>query len=290
MTWLVHLLLERFLLTPWPWVAGAFWGASLRWMRPGLGAALLGGSLFVLYLLTIPLPGVLLLAPLEAPFAALSTEALQSVEADAIVVLGGGRRPAAREYDEDDVVNHSSLTRIHMAAHLYRRTALPVLLSGGSPMDEPVSEAALMAKTLEGDFQVPVRWQEGKSRNTWENAVFSKRMLEPHGVGRILLVTQAYHMLRARWCFEEAGFEVVAVPTEFMVGQEWDYLSLLWPRMMTGEKMMLATHEWLGLGWYRLRYLLWPVLEARLSQWERGLSRFLTKQHNPLTFNMLPLK
>ncbi|MNG08319.1 hypothetical protein D3C84_916680 [compost metagenome] len=61
-----------------------------------------------------------------------------------------------------------------------------------------------------------VRWQEEESRTTWENATFSAKLLQPAGVRRVLLVTQASHMPRARWCFERAGFEVVAAPMGYL--------------------------------------------------------------------------
>jgi len=56
------------------------------------------------------------------------------------------------------------------------------------------------------------RWLETRSRNTYENAVESRCILRPQGVGRVVLVTGAQHMVRARYEFRRVGFEVVPDP------------------------------------------------------------------------------
>jgi uncharacterized SAM-binding protein YcdF (DUF218 family) len=65
---------------------------------------------------------------------------------------------------------------------------------------------------------------EGSSTTTTENAADTARLLLPRGVRRILLVTSALHMRRARGLFERAGFEVVPAPTDIEVARrpfEW---------------------------------------------------------------------
>lgn len=69
-----------------------------------------------------------------------------------------------------------------------------------------------MAQVLAEDFSVATRWQESQSRTTWENAQFSRELLKPEQINRVVLVTQAFHMARARWSFEQLGFEVIPAP------------------------------------------------------------------------------
>ncbi|WPC04530.1 YdcF family protein [Pseudomonas benzenivorans] len=134
--------------------------------------------------------------------------------AEAIVVLGGGRERDDPAWGGDQPAS-MALERLRYAARLARATGLPLLTSGGLHYGQPPSEAALGAEVLARDFAVAVRWQEGASRTTWENATHSARLLRQAGVTRVLLVTQAWHMPRARWCFERQGLEVVAAPLGF---------------------------------------------------------------------------
>ena len=109
-----------------------------------------------------------------------------------------------------------ALERVRYAARLAKASGLPVLTSGGLHYGEPPSEAAMMAEVLARDYGVAVRWQEGLSRTTWENARYSAEILKKEGVERVLLVTQAWHMPRARWSFEQVGFQVVSAPMGFL--------------------------------------------------------------------------
>ena len=67
-----------------------------------------------------------------------------------------------------------------------------------------------MKAALETDFAVPVAWSEDASRTTWENAVFTARLLRPAGIETVVLVSQAWHLPRAIWAFERVG--VAALP------------------------------------------------------------------------------
>jgi uncharacterized SAM-binding protein YcdF (DUF218 family) len=109
-----------------------------------------------------------------------------------------------------------ALERVRYAARLAKASGLPLLISGGLHYGAPPSEAALMADVLARDYGVRVRWQEGLSRTTWENATFSAEILQKEGIKRVLLVTQAWHMPRARGCFEQVGVQVLSAPMGFL--------------------------------------------------------------------------
>lgn len=185
---------------------------------------------------------------LEAP-AALSAEAANGAEA--IVILGGGRRRHAPEYG-GETVNRLTLERLRYGARLARDTGLPILVSGGAPSGD-LPEADLMQAALEIDFNMPVRWTERVSLDTRQNAQFSAVQLKAAGVRRILLVTHAIHMSRARAEFEAQGFEVIGAPTGWLGGPERQELDLgVLPSANSAYAGWLATHEWLGLLAYRL--------------------------------------
>ena len=135
--------------------------------------------------------------------------------ADAIVVLGAGRERGDPAWGSDQPTG-VALERQRYAAQLAKASGLPILTSGGLHYGTPPSEAQLMAESLREDFGVTVRWQEARSRTTWENAQLSAALLLPLGIKRVVVVTQAWHMSRSVWSFQQAGFEVVPAPVGFL--------------------------------------------------------------------------
>lgn len=226
-------------------------GVALLKRRPGAAKALLGVGIAALWIASTPAVAYRALGLLEPPPLAGDPK---RVQAQAIVVLGGGTLFASPEY-AGDTVGSWTLERLRYAARLARASGLPVLVTGGNPRGRPRSEAAAMKEALEEDFGVPVRWTEERARNTLENALRSKEILAPAGITRILLVTHAAHTPRAAMAFETAGFEAIPAPTGYaarLAGDVFDWL----PR----ADALLATrgflHEALGYAWYRLQWAL----------------------------------
>lgn len=133
------------------------------------------------------------------------------VTAQAIVVTGGGVRIHAPEYG-GNTLGPLTLERTRYGAYLAKKTGLPVLVTGGV-VSEGTAEAELMRDALQQEFATKVRWIETKSRNTNQNARFSAAMLQAEGISRIVLVTHAFDVRRARMEFEAAGFQVTPAPT-----------------------------------------------------------------------------
>jgi uncharacterized SAM-binding protein YcdF (DUF218 family) len=228
-------------------------GLLLWRRRPRAGRIVAGTGLALLAFLSTTGGAGRLVAPLERMTAPLA--APESAGAQAIVVLAAGRLRGAPEYDNRDIPDYFALARLRYAAHLQRKTGLPILVSGGNggdTRDRGYAEADGMAAALREDFGVPVKWLEGRSRDTAENAAFSAAMLRADGVNRILLVTDAMHMPRARAVFARAGLDVVAAPTMFFGRQP---LSIhAWVPSAEGmRRSWYASYEWIGLAWYRVR-------------------------------------
>ena len=134
----------------------------------------------------------------------------RAADAQAIVILGGGTRGYAPEY-QGATVNAITLERVRYGARIARATRLPVLVSGGAVRGAP-AEAVLMRNLLADEFGVPVRWMEMRSHDTHENAVDSARILEGAGVHRIVLVGHAFDFPRSRKEFEATGMQVIPAP------------------------------------------------------------------------------
>jgi uncharacterized SAM-binding protein YcdF (DUF218 family) len=191
----------------------AWW---LRKSRPGIARLLFIVGLGGLWAMSLPIvvewsaKGIESIPPLPQ-----SDWANLAQRADAIVVLGSGRERNDPSWG-GDIPTGTALERMRYAARLSKASGLPILVTGGLHYGEPPSEAAIMADSLRDDFGVTVRWQEGESRTTWENATMSAAMLLPQGVKRVILVTQAWHMPRSVWSFEKAGLSVVPAPVGFL--------------------------------------------------------------------------
>lgn len=230
-------------------------GLWLLRRRPWPGRLLIAFSLASLWLLATPLGSGLLSAGLERDAVLSPADKASWQGAQAIVVLGGGRDEGL-EFGGVDVPNYWTASRLRYAAWLYRQTGLPLAVTGGIVQPwEREPEAAVMARSLQQDHVVNVRWQESRSRTTWENAQYSHELLAPEGVQRIVLVTQSLHMRRARMAFEHAGFEVVPAPMD-MRREQRPWLLQLAPSLIAFVRSAQSLHEYGGLVSYRLRMLM----------------------------------
>jgi uncharacterized SAM-binding protein YcdF (DUF218 family) len=209
---------------------------SRRWQHGGAALATL--SLFGLLVLSLPVVGNALMAPLE-PHPPIAPEQLRRVQA--IVILGGGSYFAAPEYG-GDTVSHYTLERLRYGARLGRESSLPVLVTGGAPFGGR-AEAESMREALERDFGVKVRWVESAARDTAENARLSAPLLKAAGVTRIALVSHGWHLPRAIELFEKQGIEVTPAPTAFSTGSPSLLEDLLPGGLVTSR---LALREYLG--------------------------------------------
>ena len=216
---------------------------SRRWQHAGAALATL--SLLGLLLLSLPVVGNALMAPLENQ-PAITPAQLQ--RAEAIVILGAGSYYAAPEYG-GDTVSHYTLERLRYGARLARESRLPLLVTGGAPFGGR-AEAESMREALENDFGVKVRWVEASSRDTAENASLSAAMLKAAGVTRVALVSHGWHLPRAIPLFATQGLEVTAAPTAFSTGSP-SLIENLLPGGMNRSRHALK--EYLGQLYNRLK-------------------------------------
>jgi uncharacterized SAM-binding protein YcdF (DUF218 family) len=77
-----------------------------------------------------------------------------------------------------------------------------------------------MSQTLSRNFGITPRWIEADSRDTFENAQLSAKLLFPAGIKRIILVTSSAHEWRAAHEFIGAGFDVVPAPAGVLASRE----------------------------------------------------------------------
>lgn len=246
MSWLITNTFSALLLPPLNLLLLLMLGIMLLKTRPRLARGLLCFGVAALWLLSTPVVSRALLQSLE------QDTVLHSTDAQAIVLLGAGRYFNAPEYGSDSIGGYA-LERTRYAAHLARKTGLPILSSGGTPDGDGSAEGLIMKQVLEQEFHVPVRWVEDQSNNTADEARECWKILSPQGITKIALLTHAWHMPRSKKVFERAGFTVIPAPMGFSTGSPFSILQML-PSSKALQKTSLAIHEWIGLAWYQLRH------------------------------------
>lgn len=155
----------------------------------------------------------LILRPLEKPFA----KAVLPPKVDAILVLGGAldlslSTPGRLEYNP-------AIDRYIYSLKLARRYPQAIVIYAGGTadlFDQSKTEASLLKQDAVS-FGVPadrIRVDD-KSRNTRENALEAKKILEATGRTRVLVLTSAFHMRRSMGCMRKAGIDAIPYAVDF---------------------------------------------------------------------------
>jgi uncharacterized SAM-binding protein YcdF (DUF218 family) len=215
-----------------------------------------GRRLAILCLLALIVIGVLpgstlLMRPLEDRFP-LPAENMPAPTG--IIVLGGAIVDEITQARHEISFGEGAgrLTEAAMLARRYPDARLVYTGGGNSLVGAPSSEAEDAKKMFVALGIAPERIQlETRSRNTDENARFTRDLVAPKPDETWLLVTSAYHMPRSMGLFRHNGFKVVAYPVDYHTygdSQDW------WPRdAPSGLRLFdIALHEWVGLLAYRL--------------------------------------
>jgi len=168
---------------------------------------------------------------------------------DCMIVLGGAL--GAPLPPRVDVNMSEAVDRIYKTAALYRAGKAPrVIVTGGNqPWSEATAAEADLIRDLLMEWGVPKEaiFLEGSSRNTRENALYSKIILDNINCDNALLVTSAAHMARAVAAFRSVGAAVTPVSTDVQVVNAglpavMDFIPSAGALAMTSE----AIREWIG--------------------------------------------
>jgi uncharacterized SAM-binding protein YcdF (DUF218 family) len=232
----------------------AGWFGRRKLLRTGAALAFL-----VLALCAWTSLGALLLNPLEERFERPSPP---PAAVDGIVVLGGGLEGAINLARGGYELNGGGDRFVEAAILARRYPEAKVAVSGGvgSLMLEGEGDATTAQRLLTALGVAPERLiLEGKSRNTYENAVFTKALVMPKPGETWLLVTSAFHMPRAKALFDKAGFATVPWPVDYRTsGREGISLFADNPTDALSNATT-AVREWIGLVAYWLTgRIAWP--------------------------------
>jgi uncharacterized SAM-binding protein YcdF (DUF218 family) len=228
-------------------------GALLLWTRfASLGRRLVVLAIVLLAICAFSPLGSLLLYPLESRFLPWKAG---SGAPDGIVVLGG---PIDADISaaHGTPVTRNGADRIFAAAALARQYPnARIIFSGGSAnlIANDAREADYAAKIFDSlGIDKSRLIMERSSRNTLENAEFSKALAMPKPGEHWLLVTSAYHMPRSVGLFRKVGFAVEPYPVGWRIGRAADRFAFPALGIEGLERADLAVREWIGLVAYRL--------------------------------------
>ena len=174
-----------------------------------------------------------------------------------LVVLGG---MASHHKESGRIKFWQSGDRLLQALWLVNQNPVEeLIISGGSAtvlFDERPEGAFLEEFIGQIGMSLEFITVDSLSRNTYENAWNTAQIFEEKGWKKnIALVTSAWHMPRAKWCFEQMGFEVRTIETDFMYPlQPIVFSDYFLPSVQTIFQWQLLIKEWVGWMAYRIRY------------------------------------
>jgi uncharacterized SAM-binding protein YcdF (DUF218 family) len=224
--------------------------ALFQQKRTAIGLTAMG--LIWVLIWSLPVTTLYLGGKLESRYPYGAPESLE--RADYIVVLGGNTQANRSNWFEP--YNRATATdRIDRAAALYFAGRAPKILVAGGAYEGRVSEAQGMAKVLR-QKGVPEQdiVQEKESRNTYENALYTERLLKSQPHSRLLLVTSALHMPRAQATFKRLDMPTIPAGVAPQIVEPDDYAFNIWlPHTRSLEASRTILKEYFGLLGYWLR-------------------------------------
>jgi uncharacterized SAM-binding protein YcdF (DUF218 family) len=187
-------------------------------------------------------------------------DAIDLPPAQAIVVLGGGwSTVAGMDFKTAEEIRPQN--RLVEAMRLYQAGKAPLIVLSGGKVPAYMGGSSTRTQ-VDGGVDTLRRWHvadaailtESSSETTRQNAVNTSDLLRIHGIHRILLVTSAIHMPRARAAFRKVGLDAIEAPAPAEPHQR---RAGLWFRLLADpgalDRSTLALKEWTGLWSYRLR-------------------------------------
>jgi len=238
-------------------------GAASRGRKRG-AIALSSTGMGLIWLFSTPLISRQLIWGLEEQAAALTPAAIP--KADAVLVLGGGLRPALAPRRGVEVSEGGD--RLLTGLRLMRENKAPLLITSGGRVgftaSDPAPPEAISAKALAVELGLPdnrILINPG-SRTTAEEARDIGAMARARGWSRILLVTSAFHMPRSLATFRQSsGLSVIPVACDYQLPNRAAYgtptagsvIKSLLPDAEALHLSTIALKEHLGLAIYRLK-------------------------------------
>jgi uncharacterized SAM-binding protein YcdF (DUF218 family) len=206
----------------------------------------------LLYLSSIEPTKDLLLMPLEDAYKIPATAELKGYQA--YVVLGSSIVENAPDLSGPGVLDGDALHRVMGAYRLYRISPKPIILSGGtlsgSQPEAEISKRYLLSLGIKEEHLLA----ESRSKDTVENARFTKDICDSRKIKSVVVITSAFHMKRSVMLFKRVFSDVLPFPTAFRVARKTRYgLFSFIPDPGSLCNVSLALKEHIGILFYTFR-------------------------------------
>jgi len=245
-------ILSPFLIPPGLFVLiliiSGVWLCIRKSLKAGMLNLLIGG---ILWLACITPVSDFMMRPLEAGFSI-----PKDPKGDVIIVLGGGVYDHVPDLSGTGFPNRDSLGRLVTAARLQKIMKTHVIVASGQVNAQRGAEAPI-AKRILIDLGIPRDKiiMESKSRDTIENARYTRTLCRKSGFTTPIVVTSAYHMKRSLLSFQKAGLTVKPYPANFHTGIRRPYIREDYlPSLSAMEAFSAAMREYIGLVFYQWMY------------------------------------
>jgi len=210
--------------------------------------AVTSGLLFVIAFFPI---GEWLLYPLESHF---QTNPTLPKKIDGVIVLSGAERPKLSNIWEQIEVGDAAERDLSFLTFARKYPEAKLVFTGGTgSLNQQEYKAADVAKQLfkQQGLDVSKILFERKSRNTYENIIFSKKLVNPIINEKWILITTGWHMPRSVGIFCKAGWPVIPYPVDHQTNKE-NLFRIDFNLLSNMSSLKTALKEWLGLFAYYL--------------------------------------
>jgi uncharacterized SAM-binding protein YcdF (DUF218 family) len=146
-----------------------------------------------------------------------------------------------------------------MLPYYHNKRIKTIVFTGGSGRIEfPEKKEGYFVKRYLKSIGIPDSAMviEAQSKNTYENAIFTKKIMDSLGLkGNYLLVTSAYHMPRSMAVFKKAGYTNLTpyLTNRVSGGRRFTLDHLLIPNPDALFSLQFLIHEWIGYLTYKLK-------------------------------------
>lgn len=172
----------------------------------------------------------------------------------AYVLLGGGLIEGT---PIGDIPGTFAYSRIVETAILYNKSPKKIFITGGRVYDTKKSSESSVYKGVLVSLGIPEEdiILEEESRTTYENAVYTKKLLKSSDIDSITLVTSATHMFRAKSTFKSLGINVAIAPSGYLTNKSSYKAQDFLPSSSNLNSVLRVFWEYVGIIVYKLKML-----------------------------------